>query len=490
MGKVEIAAKVIIAVVLMIAIFFSSYLQSLLYKSILAGIVGVVAYFSPDVLDKINKYKKSEEQLTIIKNNLYSLNKFTEKYLNKSININAEAQRIKDSGTQYRKIDFIYEALKGLFQNNVKHDAVFLTVLCNESDKESNPAEISLYKQRISEILEKYDFAHLNEDSKMILKYFYNYENDKSLEEDAESIDNKEVFDRLTKKYCRSLNIAFHMALEKDQAEEFRKTLAILIGRGKLSLKQLKKDVITRMNKEIEKKQKTAQAYLLLANKFHYIPEVVASIEKFPNIKIGTKYAIGLPEAVKYLHMRIVYPTDNYKDAGDFLKKEILPNIPKSKINDGFIAIIPIEGTEIYSYPVRKDEIKDAKVKESFESVSAIKTGMPYVMADLLVNDLDADVPIEDILSIIPFNIFVPDISQRARNFIIDNYEKIKREFSVNTLFDWADVRQAALGRKLISLDKGSGSRKRVAKDETWNMTARKVVEEAKKHRNAVDARE
>ena len=76
----------------MIAIFFSSYLQSLLYKSILAGIVGVVAYFSPDVLDKINKYKKSEEQLTIIKNNLYSLNKFTEKYLNKSININAEAQ--------------------------------------------------------------------------------------------------------------------------------------------------------------------------------------------------------------------------------------------------------------------------------------------------------------------------------------------------------------------------------------------------------------
>ena len=48
----------------------------------------------------------------------------------------------------------------------------------------------------------------------MILKYFYNYKNDKSLEEDTVSIDNKVVFDGLTKKYCRSLNIAFHMALE------------------------------------------------------------------------------------------------------------------------------------------------------------------------------------------------------------------------------------------------------------------------------------
>ncbi len=184
--------------------------------------------------------------------------------------------------------------------------------------------------------------------------------------------------------------------------------------------------------------------------------------------------------------MRLIYPTDVYSDPKDFLEKEIIPNIPTEERSKGFISIIPLEGTEIFTYPESSKEIKDEKIRASYSSISSIKTGLPLNLADVVMSNLDTEVNMNEILSIIPFNIFIPNESERRKRFIIDHYEEIKSNFNVKTLSDWSEISPNKLKRYLIKLDETTKKRNRVAKNEAWGAIANKVVTQAKKHSQAL----
>ncbi len=184
--------------------------------------------------------------------------------------------------------------------------------------------------------------------------------------------------------------------------------------------------------------------------------------------------------------MRIIYPPSNYQDAESFLKKEILPHIPTEDRGKGFILIIPIEGTEIISFPENVDDIKSKYIRGAYEAITAIKTGQSIDVTNLYIERLTQEMNLDNILSIIPFNIFVPDLYGRAKNFIIDNYDEIRQQFNVERLSDWATINSQELAEHIINFDKATGNR-RVYSDDNWQETSDEIIAQAKIHDRAIN---
>jgi hypothetical protein len=479
----RLGIRLIGALTVAIAIFAGQYLSSLLLKAILAVVAGALFLFIDPLLEYMDKQSKIRDKLVVVRNNIIPINKFLKKFIGSEVSVDELSKKIIDEDIAYNKVDIIHKAVDAIVRNDTARDATIICALCNSVKNEADSTTIALYKKAISDILEKYSFPEFGTNEKTILNYYYNFSRDKGLKTATDELDYKAIFRDFTKQYNPSMNLAFNLFLEKGQAEEFRKTLAILVGRGRLNLRLLGKDVLNKINKELEIKQKTAQAYLVLSNKFYAIPKVEKVLDSFPGIKFGKKWGNKLPDGVNYVHMRLIYPPDNYKNANQFLNREIVPHIPERNRANGFISIIPVEGTEIFSFPSKKEDISSEKIRESYDSLTSIKTGLPLSISSILIDTIDREIPIDNLLSILPFNIFVPDISDRGKRFIIDNYDTLKGQFDIHTLDAWADVNAGDLGDKLIALD--SQNSKRIFKDERWKEISTRIVSEAHRHRDA-----
>lgn len=255
-------------------------------------------------------------------------------------------------------------------------------------------------------------------------------------------------------------------------SEELRRTLSKLLFRGKLRALAVKRKALEKIRKKLEERGATSNAFVLFSNKFQELKSFNKALEKFPQLVIGRKTPINFPQSAKYLHMRILYPEQYYKSPQEFLEKEILPAIPESKKFEGFVAVMPLEMTEVASYPSSDEAAHQSDlVRSSFESLNYLQTGFPWSAMDIVIESLKSDIGISELLSIIPFNVFVPDLAEEAKDCIIEYYEEIQEKFDVKTLFDWADVNYQSLGRELHSLPCGG-----VLKEVEWLEAAEKIV--------------
>ncbi|MFI5218806.1 MAG: hypothetical protein ACHQNT_04895, partial [Bacteroidia bacterium] len=376
--------------------------------------------------------------------------------------------------------------------NTETKNALLVVALCYEMDNTSDIIVKANYKEVISTVIEQYNLLELDDEAKLVLRYYNNYFSNKKLDEPIANLDYNNELKTFTKKYNGIINIALSFKLEKEQIEEFRRTLAILLSQGKLNVKLLDENIKKKIDSALKKKTNQTKAFLLLANKFHKIPEIETVLKKYPSITFSYKYPNKLPESIKYLHTRIIYPPQNYLSAEDFLNDEIIPLIPEKEKSNGFISIIPIEGTEIYSFPENADEIKSESMRSGFESISAIKTGRSLNLADIYVESMHEEIQIENLLSIIPFNIFVPGLPKNTKSFLIENYENLKQHFNIEKLSDWADINISDLATFFVAADvartdeKTGLQKKRKRNDEGWTKVAQEIISQAIIHRNAM----
>lgn len=484
--------RILGALLIGFSIYFVKTLDKNKYNELIIGlsIFGSVLFlFFDPIVKEIGKFRIKKSRQGIIQKHIKAISNFLKKYTDIKIDLKKSLTEIEESDIDYDKRDavfiFIINKLENLNQNY--KDAILLTALCNEVNNESDILKSENYKVAIAGIFERYNFLELDDEAKLILRFYSNFQNKTKLDKAIPQIDYLSKTDEVTKKYNKTYNLSLKLKLEKDQAEEFRRTLAILIRDGKLNVKELEKDLQKRINQELKNRAVKSKAFLVLTNNFHKIESVKKSLDRFPNVVYPFKQPYKLPEKIKYLHTRIIYPPENYQSASDFLEKEIKPHIPKNIINKGFFAIIPIEGTELYTIPENIDSIEKDYLKEGFESIAAYKTGVSINITELYMESLKDEINVDEILSNIPFNIFVPDIPESRKNFLISNYENIKNRFNINRLADWANINENDLRNYLIELDINRNKKTRLYKDDNWEMVAKSIVEQAVKHRNAVN---
>ncbi|PLX98345.1 MAG: hypothetical protein C0623_13600 [Desulfuromonas sp.] len=483
--------RIVGAVLICFAIFFGETLDDNEYPlvrialSVFGG--GLFLFFDP-ISEQIENYKKKKNREKIILSHLKPIQSFLGKFMEVSLDIKETCLSIEDSGIDYDKREIVYNHVVSQLDNlsGTQRDAIILTALCEEIDREPDLLTADRYKRSVATIFEKYNFLELDDDSKTILNYYTNYKNKRKLPSEIEGINYEDETDAITKKYNTTINLTLKLKLEKDQAEEFRRTLSILIRDGKLNVGQLEKSLKERINKELKNKAVDSKAFLVLANKFQHIKEVKRSLGRFPYVQYSGVKPHNLPDSMEYLHTRLIFPPVGFHNASDFLNEEIRPQIPDDSLSDGFIAIIPIEGTEVYSIPDKADEISKDYIKQGFDSISAYKTGVSLNMTELYMEAMKKEINIDEVLSDIPFNIFVPGLQDQIKNFLIDNYDNLKTKFAINRLADWANINTEDLRDYLIELDKGR-EKKRLRTDENWLPIASEIIEKAILHRDAVN---
>lgn len=479
------------ALIISASIYFHEVLPNEEYptlKALLSVIIGSLFLFYDPIADAIRNYKLQKRKREEIEEQLNPVLKFLKENVNLVLNKNSLVTSIESSDIDYSRKDsiivFVVNTIISLEQ--AQKDGIVLTALCNEIENEGDILKAGVYKTAIAAIFEKYDFIQLDEGAKTIIKYYNNFLNGKNLQSNVNGIDFKSKTDELTRKYNKTYNLSFKLKLERDQSEEFRRTLSILIKDGKLNVKQLEKNLRDRVKNELQKRAVRSKAFLVLSQKFQNIPEVQQALNRFPHVKYSYPKPSRLPDSIKYVSTRIIYPSSAFQDAKDFLKYEIEPFIPDDKINEGFIVIIPIEGTELYSIPKNAADIEKSHFSEGFESVAAYKTGISIDMAELYMESMKDEINVDEVLSNIPVNIFVPNISERIKNFIISNYDNLKAKFNITRLADWANINSNDLKDYLIELDINRG-KQRLYKEENWEDIGKKIVEQAIKHRDAMN---
>lgn len=457
-------------------------------KLTLAIVIGSLFLFYDPLSNAAKDYRARNKKRKEIQDQLKPILSFLKHRAKLKLNENDLLRRIESSEIDYYRRDsiivFVVNTIESIEQ--VQKDAIILTTLCSEIENEDDILKSGVYKTAIASIFEKYDFIELDEGAKTIVKFYDNFLKGNNLQDDGEDIDFSSKTEELTRKYNKTYNLSFRLKLEKDQSEEFRRTLSILIKDGKLNVNQLEKNLKERVKSELQKRAVKSKAFLILSQKFQNIPEVRQALDRFPHVRYSYPKPSRLPESIEYVSTRIIYPSSAFQDAEDFLKNEIEPYIPEGKINEGFIAVLPIEGTELFTIPKNADDIVKSHLKEGFESVAAYKTGIAIDMTELYMESMKDEINVDEVLSNIPINIFVPNLSESRKNFLINNYDSLKNRFNISRLADWADINSDDLKDFLVDLDNQRG-KKRLYSNDNWNEVANGIVDKAIKHRDAIN---
>ena len=124
------------------------------------------------VFEFIRKHRRSKANLVLIRKRVSALDKFLTQFMKKPLKVEYLSKKMNDERLDYRKDNVFYELINNIFAeaDDTTRDSIFLTALCHEIDKEKEGIVISLYKKRISETLEKYDFIVFDEEAKTLMK--------------------------------------------------------------------------------------------------------------------------------------------------------------------------------------------------------------------------------------------------------------------------------------------------------------------------------
>jgi len=461
------------------------------YNLILASLSAVFFYFYEAVIATFEDFQKKNKELKKIRGVISELNKFLIKYT--ALSIENEKVLVKelyrDSELDFSRINIskkIFQKFEKL--EDMGKDILQIFFIVDLISRETDKTKISgLYKESISQILAGYNFLSDEELIENIARSYNNYKQSRHLDFMEKDLNKSVLFDEFTNKYCRAEFLAFKLRLDKDQAEELRRTLAIMYTKGKLSVKQLGKDIFNNINKALNEEMQKTKIYLFISN-YNWRGEVDEFLKKIPHLKFGRVYPNELPSNLKFLHMRILYTSGKYTSMKNFLEKEIVSRIPRDERGEGYVCLIPIDGGEMISYPEKIESIRNVNSRKSYNELKSIRTGHNFNILNIVLDNIDfnEEKSVGNLLSIIPFNIFVPKIKDNEKAFIISNYEKLREEFSITELTDWGNIKDSKkLADKIIELDKNS--EKRTCDDDRWIEISDKIIKEAVKHKNAIE---
>lgn len=168
------------------SIYFSESLDKEEHGNLIIAlaIFGAVLFlFFDPIADEIDRLKERYQRKILIKSQLKPLSVFLKAHLNIIIDRKGLVGVVESSGIDYNKRDLVYimiiNDLPDLSQN--QKDAILLTSLCHEIDDEADILKAEQYKLTIAAILERYNFLDPDDEAKLILKYYNNYQNNKSL---------------------------------------------------------------------------------------------------------------------------------------------------------------------------------------------------------------------------------------------------------------------------------------------------------------------
>lgn len=317
--------------------------------------------------------------------------------------------------------------------------------------------------------LEEYQISDLDSFEKseinLLLRFFNNYRNKKNIYLTS-NFSKEEEFELFTRKYATSIYSNYMLNLDIKNSREYRRTLSKLIHEGKISFNNILDEL---------KLENSINAFLIFSNVLEKNkPEVSNKLEQYNQIDFN-----GSSGEYKY-KTRIIF-LSKYSNPEDFIKENYSDFYKKENKIPGFVGLFPIELKNLHLFPNKDNLIID---KENYLRRNYNKLIEYKLLAESSSEEnqiIFNNIPVNEILSNLPINIFIPDEKVLIKDFIIESYKKLKKKFKIKTIYDWSEINFEDLRDYFIEIDK-----EEIATSNKWTSISKKIIEDCKKIKESI----
>lgn len=420
------------------------------YGIAIVAIVGIIGALVPQLQELTNQFR--EERATVSLNTRYLgevRNFMAEKVVLPTVNL---APNRNKSTRQEVYRDLLKKSFPQL--KPIEMDALVLLCLCKQTEILPSTESIEVYST-VQNYLDILGLHRITQQNRVVFSAYRSlFESDRKFRDIIEIFQGhparvtrnaqKDFLDRFSK------DAAFdYIKRELRQSEELRKTLLELIKTGQLDTYGVKEEALHRLKDAFARRALSRGAYLILGNKLP--KQLKQKFRTYPNL--GGFMAWSHVPKIRPVRITgyVIKPDKSFNSPKEFFTQEIQPILGVQQ-KDMILVIFSLDilNLESYSYPPTA-EFSSEFMHDCYASIKHITEGYAEDVS-IWKTITESKITTEELLSIIPFNIFVPDIVESEREFIVKNYRQIKQQLSVRTLADWKNKAPSDMVQVILSI--------------------------------------
>jgi len=415
---------------------------------VLSFIIGAIGFSFKDFFTEI---KESNRIKNLQKKVISSFNQ----YVGNPLDIVVDTEGLEK---EEEEVEILLSSLNIKQVSNSKKNILILCYYCKKWNNSKAIFDLEKIKQyaELSEI----KYAKLNENVKQFLKY---YRRIFSIQED----DFDGLLNHFIEHFYKDLQF-YPLMKELNQTKNFHETLIKIINEGKLSNYGITKETLKKLERDLRDKTAYEKTFMVLLNKAN--DEIKDYLRSLPGFSGSSPSIRNIKNKNAKYSLFIVKPS-KIKSSKEFIQ------ILKGKIANGseiIIRIIPLDfiNSESYTYPANKS-FTNKNLKECYEAIEWFKSGQIFIDSGIWNEIAKSTIGTNELLSLIPFNIFCPGILPSEQAFLIKNYDTFKSKADIQLLTEWKDKNPNYLVECLIEIglpDYNSEERKYLKVNET-NLT-------------------
>ncbi len=319
--------------------------------------------------------------------------------------------------------------------DDISINSLLLCFYCYLWDKTNSPKEyekIQKYSYSIG-----LSFANINERTKEFLKIFHALQQDRKYTSindlSGVEVGYENILKQFAQKYLKELSF-FEIKEKLNQSENLRITLINLIKEGELSNWGITQETLERLEKDLKKEIEYSKTFLVVGNKLS--DEVKQFLSSQPRFNLKGLKTVNTPKLGIYSAF-IIKPRGVYSTSKKLLNK--LKTLNKSA-EESILYVVPLDFLNYDSYTLPANQsFSTQNLKNSYETINWFRTGYEYSDTDVWNIIGKSNITPQELLAIIPFNIFCKGILPCEQVFMIKNYKRVKNNCGVKTLTDWKD---------------------------------------------------
>jgi len=450
-------------------------------------VVLIIAFF-------VNYYFISEEIITLIIPLTLGILPFFREWWNKrkeskarEIKINQEIKKIKDYLKTHFSCDLISPEIKEFEDeddiysqfiktkfsrlDNIEVNSVLLCFFCDLWDRNNSPKEyekIQKYSYSIG-----LSFAEISDKTKIFLKIFSALNSDKKYESFEEirksEVDYHQFLKDFSKKYIKDLSF-FEIKYKLNQSENLRQTLIRLIKEGELSNWGITNETLEKLENDLKKEIDYSKTFLVIGNKLS--DEVKEYLKSQPGLTGWRPRTRNTSKQGLYSAF-VIKPRGAFSDSMKLLNKLKVMSKDKEEV---VLFVVPLDFLKYESYTLPSNQsFSTQNLKESYEAINWFRTGYGYSDTDVWNAITKSNITLDELWSIIPFNVFCKGILPCEQTFMIKNYKMMKQKCGVKNLTDWKDKEPDLIVEYLLEF--GVPDYNKIEKEQVLKLKDRKFDE-------------
>jgi len=417
---------------ILIIIFITSSIIKEILVSLISIIIGMLGI---SVVDFRRHIKEKKKIMEIQNEVIYRFNRYFDG------NENFKLTRTNLNELVDEK-DILRHALKNKLNGDIEEqriNSIMLCYYCIKWDETKSPEDFQQIQKQSNNLGLKYGEITLDMHNFLIdySSYVLGQTGD---------IDDNEILMLFVERHYKDLQF-YEIKEELHQSKNLHETLVRIIQLGRLSTFGINQDTLNRLRRDLESSNFKQNTYLILANK---IPDRLKDyLRSLPGLSGFPPSVRNVEEIQGKFSGYIVRPSEA-NSPNEFL--EILKRKVGRTDEPYIIRIITLDFLNSLVYTIPEDQSFTTEgLQACYNALEWFRKG--YVMDDtVLWNEIaKSTIKPDELLSLIPFNIFCRGIIPKEQSFLIQHYNDIKDYFNIEGLGEWRNIDAELLTDKILT---------------------------------------